>query len=189
MLRKVYKTRRLELRPYRVKDYECWRQACLLPNSKVTNKWDVKAPTPSKKFFTRIVKRHFANAHQDQTYVWGVFEKKSGKLIGVVDIHILQRDVLQMANLGYRIFNQYWGLGYGKEVVRKLILSSLLDLKLNRLEAVIDMDNKRSIHLVKSIELRREGLRKNYWFQHKKWDDQIVFIADRTQFKLPKLKL
>lgn len=122
--------------------------------------------------------------------MFGVFlKKKSHKLIGVVDIHILQRGVLQMANLGYRIFNQYWGKGYGNEVVKKLIVSSLIDLKLNRLEAVIDMDNKRSINLVNSIGLRREGIRKNYWFQNKQWDDQIVFVADRVQFNLPKLKL
>lgn len=189
MLRKVYKTRRLELRSYSMKDYELWRNACLLPSSKITNKWDVTAPKPSPKKFASIVKRHIVQASQDQTYVWGVFEKKSHKLIGVVDIHILQRNVLQMANLGYRIFNQYWGQGYGIEVVKKLIVSSLRDLKLNRLEAVIDIDNKRSIKLVKSIGLRYEGIRKNYWYQNKKWDDQIVFIADRSQFNLPKLKL
>lgn len=76
MFRKVYKTRRLELRPYSLKDYDLWKNACSLPSSKITNKWDIKAPKPSKKIFTSLVRRHLVHANLDQTYVWGVFEKK-----------------------------------------------------------------------------------------------------------------
>lgn len=189
MKQKIYKTKRLEIRPLSLSDYGLWEQACLLPPSKTTNKWDKKPPIPSKELFKKVIKRHQSQSKADQTYQWGVFEKNSKKLVGMVDIHILERYVVQKANLGYRIFNQYWGQGYGKEAVSKIVIKGLLDLKLNRLEAVIDLENKRSIKLVKSIGLRSEGVRKNYWFQNKKWNDQIVFVADRSHFKLPQLKL
>jgi RimJ/RimL family protein N-acetyltransferase len=86
-------------------------------------------------------------AKQDFTYVWPIFERRSGACVGSIDIHIIARDVLQVANLGYRIDNRYWRRGYAREAVSRIIRAAFQDLKLNRLEAVIDLDNRPSIAL------------------------------------------
>jgi len=85
----------------------------------------------------------------------------------------------QMASLGYLIINIYRGKGYATEAVKKVVKAGLNDLKFHRLEAAIDLDNKASIRLAMAAGLYREGIKKHYWYQNKRWDDQVVFIAVR----------
>ena len=126
-------------------------------------------------------------ADLDHTYVWAAFDRKASGHVGNVSIRIICRDVYQLGDIGYRVFNRHWGKGYGKEMLRAGILAGLMDLNLNRLEAYIDPDNKRYIALVKSLGLYRDGLRKHCYFQGGKWDDQVIYSVTRAQLKLPKL--
>ena len=98
----------------------------------------------------------------------------------MIDIAIYERGSLQFANLGYRLFNRYWGQGFGQEAVRAAIKIGHTDLKLQRLEASIDLHNKRSIKLVKSLGLEREGIKRGYWYQNGGWDDQLIFVARKS---------
>ncbi|MBH46914.1 MAG: hypothetical protein CME71_01950 [Halobacteriovorax sp.] len=190
MKRNSYTTKRLEIRAYTLKDYKAWFEAYTesLPKS---SKHDVEpylASECSKQVFKTFVVKHRELAKIDRTYIWGIYDKKSGVQVGTIDIHILVRDELQKANLGYRIFNRYWRKGFAKEAVKKICKEALIDLKLNRLEAVIDSDNMPSIKLAKSLGFRSEGVRENYFFQDDRWDDQAVFVVDRKLLKLPALK-
>ena len=190
MKRKEYTSARFSIRAYTKKDYNLWFEAYtnLLPQKTKFDKGPYKASECKKDVFDKIVTRHQSLAKDGKTYIWGIFDKKNKKLVGAIDVHILVRGEIQKANLGYQIFNNYWKQGIASEVLLKTIPKVLIDLKLNRLEAVIDCDNKPSIKLVKKIGLRKEGIRKNYFFQEGDWEDQIVYIADRKLLKLPLLK-
>lgn len=48
-------------------------------------------------------------------------------------------------------------------------------LKLHRVEAGIEPQNKRSLSLAKSIGMRREGLSKRRLFLDKKWLDMAIY--------------
>lgn len=132
----------------------------------------------SKGDFRKIMRRHERMAKQDRCYVYGAFDKKTGTLIGVVDIFVIVRDHYQMGNLGYQIHNRYWGKGYGKEATYAALKIGFRDLKLNRLEAAINLDNPRSVGLAKSIGMRREGIKRRYIYENEEWTDQITFIAN-----------
>ena len=188
-MRKTYRTKRLELRPYKLADFAAWvwGHQNFLPKK---NKYDWQPPRqfhPTRKQFREVMLRQHRKAKAGTTYIYPVFKKSTGAWIGVIDIHILNRDELQVANLGYRINNLYQGQGFAKEALTKIIPAILKDLKLNRLEAVIDLDNKASIALTRSVGMAREGVRKNYYYQNGKWDDQVIYIADRKRFGLPPL--
>lgn len=167
MRRRSIKTRRLEIRPYKRSDYKAWYDTCVhaLPKQSTYDSGPIPASKCTKKEFSAKIRRYSEKADADIVYVWGVFERKTGLLIGVLDIAIISRDVLQIANLGYRVFNRYWRKGYAKEFVSAGIRLALKDLKLNRLEAVIDLDNRASIRLAKSVGMEREGIRKSYYYQ------------------------
>ena len=51
-------------------------------------------------------------------------------------------------------------------------------LKLNRLEAAINLDNKKSIRMAKAIGMRKEGIKKRYWFEYGKWVDHLIYVAN-----------
>lgn len=186
MKRKQFATRRMILRPYRLSDYPTWRDAYVncLPKRNKYDKGPLAREKCSLREFRKIMTRHERMAKADRVYVYGAFLKSSGVLVGVVDVFVIVRDCYQMGNLGYQIHNRYWGRGYGKEAAIGALKIGFSHLKLNRLEAAVDLDNPRSLRLAKSIGMRREGVKKRYLFEDGKWTDNVVFAANPEDFGL-----
>jgi ribosomal-protein-alanine N-acetyltransferase len=189
MKAETYTTRRFIIRPESLKDYKSWFKAYtnLLPKQ---NKHDTGPYKPSqckKEHLKKNILRQRKRMREKKTFYWSIFDKNTNEMLGTIDIHILHLGNLQKANLGYEVFNNHWRKGIAQEALKKVIPGVLMDLKLNRLEAVIDLDNLPSRKLVESLKLRKEGVRENYFFQDNDWADQIVYIADRKLYKLPKL--
>src|SRR5437868_9746796 len=126
------------VRPYKKSDYQAWKTAyfSILPKQK--NPWDITAQRDESKLkrsdFNKILESQKKNRNDDYFFDFGIF-LKDGTLIGGVSIMDISRQVFQNAYLGYRIFNNHWGKGYGKEGVRLGIDIAFKDLKLHRLEA------------------------------------------------------
>ncbi len=140
-----------------------------------------RATDADKNAFRLRIQRQRKLARDDVTYVWGIFGIGTGELIGILDIHILVREDLQKANLGYEIYPPYRRQGYGRAAAAAGIELAFSTLKLNRLEAVIDPDNLGSIALVKSLGFNAEGLRINYLYEDGRWLDQVVYTVNRQQ--------
>jgi len=184
MKRKIYRTRRLILRPFILSDFSKWKKAHEIA-APAQDKFDLN-PLPAERCtkyeFKELLMRQRRNEKADRLYVWNVFLRKTGAYIGRIDIATIIREPYEMANLGYYIINIYCGKGYAKEALKKLIPAGLHDLKFHRLEAIIDTDNFVSIKVAKKVGLYREGIKKHYWFQNKRWEDQVAFIATPELF-------
>ncbi len=180
MLRTEVRTRRLILRPLVHSDYEAWFQ-CWVNHLPAQSRWDSGPKTPgqcSKAYFLKMIARHQKLANADDCYWYAVFEKKTGNLIGGLDFDIFIRSTHQFADFGYVIYNRYWGKGYGQESAAAGLRIGFKQLKLNRLEAAINLDNRKSIRLVKAIGMKREGIKKRYWFEDGKWVDHLIYVAN-----------
>jgi [ribosomal protein S5]-alanine N-acetyltransferase len=179
MKRTEHKTERLIIRPLKMTDYQTWYDAQVngLPQQ---SKWD-RGPYPAQectlKIFKNINQEYIDLAKKDDYYRYSVFEKKSGILVGLVDFNIYDRGNLQFANYGYRIYNRHWGQGYGLEAALAGLKIGVKELKLNRLEAAINLDNKKSIKMVKAIGMKKEGIRKKFWYEDGKWVDHLIYVA------------
>mgnify|MGYP003390333590 CR=1 FL=1 len=185
MRRLVMETSRLILRPLRSNDYKMWFEAYVL-SLPAKNKWDrnpMKAIRCSRAEFDKVRACHALRAKDDKCYVYGVFTKAQPQLVGMIDISLYDRKTMKYANFGYQMFNRHWGHGYGQEAARAAVHIGLKQLKLQRLEASIDLDNKRSLRLVKAIGMHYEGVKKFYWCEKGKWQDQKIFIANPQDFK------
>lgn len=180
MLRKEVRTRRLILRPLKSSDYLGWYD-CWVNQLPSRSKWDSGPKTSrqcSRSYFKKLMARHHKLSKNDDYYWFGVFEKKSGHLIGAIDFDVFVRSTHQFANFGYVIYNRYWGRGYGQEAAAAGLRIGFKQLKLNRLEAAINLDNRKSIRLVKAIGMTREGIKKRYWFEDDKWVDHLIYVAN-----------
>jgi ribosomal-protein-alanine N-acetyltransferase len=180
MKRLEFKTKNLILRPLENKDYQSWFDAYVngLPQQ---NKWDrapMKASQCTKKWFNKVKNEHEKLAKRDDYYRYYVFEKKTGAIVGQIDFDIFVRSTHQFANFGYQIYNRHWGKGYGKEASLAGLKIGFKHLCLNRLEAAINLDNKISIKLAKSIGMKREGIKRRYWYEHGKWTDHLIYVAN-----------
>lgn len=175
------------IRPYKKTDYLAWKSGFLsiLPNPR--NRWDITPPRAKKYLsqstFLKILTTQKRNRHKDYFFDFGVF-LKDGTLVGGVSIMDISRQVFQNAYLGYRIFNNQWGNGYGKEAVVLAIDIAFKDLKLHRLEAGIEPANKRSIRLVQSVGMKREGYSPRRLYLRGQWQDMVLFVARSEDYKI-----
>ena len=117
------------------------------------NTWDL-GPRTSKTLtmtdFKKILRTQSEKRKLDSFYDLGVFDK-SGHLVGGVSLMEVARGISQTCFLGYRIFNGYWGRGYAKEAVKAIIEIGFEDLKLHRIEAGIEPNNRRSLKLASRL--------------------------------------
>ena len=90
---------------------------------------------------------------------------------------MISRLSYQFANLGYEVNNQYWGQGFASEAIEAAIPTAFKTLLLHRVEAGILPKNRASIRVAKKVGLRREGLRKKYFFDGQEWIDIVYFVA------------
>lgn len=177
---RAHRTRRLELRPYRKGDYAAWQRAwsSLAP---ARNEWDSgprSAAALTKATFLRILAQQKKSRDGEVALVLGVFERKSGDLVGFTTVEHVVRGRIQSASIGYEVMNTHWGRGFGTEMARGLVAAALRDLELHRVEALINPRNRRSIAVAKKAGMRREGVRKKF---HRgadgAWRDMVVFAV------------
>ena len=180
MIRKEIRTRRLIIRPLKVSDYDTWFAYYVnrMPSQSQCDEGPRAKKNCSKAIFRKMILRHKKLAKDDDCYWYGVFKKKSGQMIGVIDFDIFLRGTHQFANFGFTILNRCWGHGYGQEATSAGLRIGFKQLKLNRLEAAINLDNRKSIRLVKAIGMKREGIKKRYWFEYGEWVDHLIYVAN-----------
>jgi ribosomal-protein-alanine N-acetyltransferase len=179
MIRKKYVTRRLILRPITKRDFKTWQDYYSLWDEKPQSKYDLPVFTKkecSKKTFEKIVKRHQRFAKEDKVYVWGAFCKKSKELVAVLDLGIIHRDEYQMANLGYRVGHRYWRQGFATEIIKCGCKKIAKDLKLQRLQAAINLDNRPSMKTARASGLYREGIKRKYLLEKGIWTDNVIYV-------------
>ena len=142
--------------------------------------YDLKIPKGakfSKIAFAKVIRKHRSLAKKDKVYVLGVFHRKTNQYLGHVDLAVIYRSDMQWGNLGYGILNQYYGNGFGREAALAALKIGFKFLDFHRLEAVINLDNLRSIKLAKSIGMKAEGKRRAFIFENGRWADHLVFSA------------
>lgn len=186
MKQKEFRTARLIIRPLRLTDYPAWLE--VVTNSlPAHNRWD-RGPLPASKRtlsqFKKLLAKLKQKAKHDDSYWYGVFEKKTGALVGAIDFDVFKRSTHQFANFGYTIYNRHWGKGFGQESALAGLKIGFKQLNLNRLEAAINLDNKKSIRLAKAIGMRREGIKKRYWFEFGEWVDHLIYVANPEDLNL-----
>ncbi len=173
-------TERLLLRPLLNQDYEQWIEGVRnrLPSQYVYDdeKVDVNEWTEGK--FDDLIKRHQQLANRDEAYVFNVFRKSDQKHIGKVEFCTIMRDEFQWGLLGYRIHNQFWRKGYGKEAVKAALGIAFNDLNFHRIEAHINTDNMPSIRLAESVGLAYECTRKRFIYEFNNWTDNLVYYMN-----------
>lgn len=183
MRRRKVQTPRLVLRPLVKADHSTWFEAVTRgPQGSKFEPPPRSLKRSSRAAYDEVLARFAERAREDSMYVSGIFLKHERVLVGLVDIMILQRGPVQSANLGYRIFQPYRRRGYAKEAVLAAMHEAFEGLKLNRLEAVMDLENRPSRALARALGMSREAVRRKYYFEGGRFHDQLVWSAQREDF-------
>lgn len=100
---------------------------------------------------------------------------KDQEIIGVFNLSEIVRGVFQSAYLGFYAVAKLSGQGLMSAALKLVLHEVFTNLDLHRLEANIQPENLRSIHLVKSNGFKKEGFSPRYlkingdWKDHERW--------------------
>jgi len=131
----------------------------------------VAAKAKTRKEFVSYLRRYGSDCH----YGFLVVHRDSDALVGVININEVIRGAFQSGALGYYAFSPYNGQGLMHEGMLLALKHAFGQLKLHRLEANVQPENRASIALVKKCGFFREGLGRRLlkvrgrWQDHERW--------------------
>jgi ribosomal-protein-alanine N-acetyltransferase len=102
---------------------------------------------------------------------WGIVMKGKSDLIGTCGLYDWNK-ASRRAEIGYDLNPACWGQGIMTEALRAILAYGFQQMNLNRVQAIIDSENPRSIRLVERLGFRKEGvLRERSYFEGRFRDD------------------
>ena len=112
-------------------------------------------------------------------YELAVVLNRGGKLIGACDLALTGP---RAADIGYMLLPRHWGHGYGTEVARALVAFAFGPLALERLSAVVAIENDRSRRVLENAGLVWQGLmRRHLRVGGRSWDCHL-YVIDRRRW-------
>ncbi|WP_019119780.1 GNAT family N-acetyltransferase [Brevibacillus massiliensis] len=122
----------------------------------------------------------------DQQYMFGVFSRETGQLIGKANLSKIIRAAFQNAFLGYDIDHTVQNRGYMTEAIRMVTAFGLNALDLHRIQASIMPRNLASQRVVENAGYIREGYSENYVKINGVWEDHFIYaITCERYHRLP----
>ncbi|HEX7576796.1 MAG TPA: GNAT family N-acetyltransferase [Verrucomicrobiae bacterium] len=128
-----------------------------------------KAKTPAA--FANYLKKFETGPHHG----FLVIHRDTGDIVGVINLNEIIRGNFQSAFVGYFAFQPYAGRGLMREGLRLVLKYAFQKIKLHRVEANIQPNNRPSLALATSCGFVREGLSRRLakicgrWKDHERW--------------------
>ncbi|MBN9086047.1 MAG: GNAT family N-acetyltransferase [Reyranella sp.] len=164
-------TERLRLRAFRASDLKALH--ALYTDGDNLRYWGVDR-TGSLDETRRMMRWHVAY-HPWQYVLWAVEDKKSKRLIGMINYHRRDRRERRV-DVGWMIEPSRQGKGYMTEAGRALVRYLIDTLAVHKVEALIRPENKPSAALAKRLGFRLEGgpIRDRWWVG-KQWHSVMLY--------------
>jgi RimJ/RimL family protein N-acetyltransferase len=143
-------TERLTLRPFRLLDYDDFREYCVQPEVGGCAGW---RPHETESETMQIL-RNFTQSED----ILGIVENASGRLIGSIGIHVTDARVGNCRSLGYVLNRNFWGRGYMTEAARAAIDYAFTTMELDFMVVARYDYNQRSHRVIEKCGFVCEGM-------------------------------
>ena len=94
----------------------------------------------------------------------------------------------QPGQIGYGLNRQFWGKGYGTELLGAMIEAAFDSYQFHRLEADIDPDNAASLALLRKFGFRQEGRFQERWRMGGEWRDSVMMALLAPAWRLSRAR-
>ncbi len=171
-------THRLWLRPYLLSDYEVWAALRAESRDHLTP-WEPAWPRDdlTKLAYRRRVRHYQREAREDLGYAFAILDAATDNLLGGLSICNVRRGVTQSAVLGYWLGQRHAGRGLMTEAVTAFLPYAFDSLRLHRIEAVTQPENKPSIRVLEKCGFTREGYGRRMIKINGIWTDHLMFAV------------
>ena len=159
---------RIHLRPPRPDDADAFL-AAVTASRRLHGRW-VSPPKDGAAYLT-----YLERMRQPGQAAFLVLRRDDDALVGVVNLSHIVMGALRSAYLGYYAFAPQAGQGLMTEGLGAVCRHAFRVLKLHRVEANIQPDNRASLALAKRCGFRKEGFSPRYlkingrWRDHERW--------------------
>ncbi|XP_047951162.1 uncharacterized N-acetyltransferase p20-like [Salvia hispanica] len=110
---------------------------------------------------------------QDLTHPWNRAICAAGRVVGSITVSSFSGC---RGELGYALASEYWGRGIATRAVALAATCAFLEMPhLERLEAVVDVDNPASQRVVEKAGFVREGVLRKYFLLKGRPRDAVIF--------------
>lgn len=124
----------------------------------------------------KFVAKNIDSYQNAQGIFWAIVEKSSGNFIGDFSYWNIDKKNVR-GEIGYTLKPEYWGKGYMRESMQKLLYFGLYELQLHSIEANINPNNNNSRKALLSMGFKKEAyFRENYFYDGKFLDSEIYAL-------------
>lgn len=105
---------------------------------------------------------------------WGMAKKVGNELIGTCGYYDWNK-AAQRAEIGYDLTPAHWGQGIMTEALLAVLKHGFEKMSLNRIQAIIDSKNIRSLKLVHRLGFKKEGVLRQRSYFNGQFRDDVCF--------------
>ncbi|MEJ6615602.1 MAG: GNAT family N-acetyltransferase [Crocinitomicaceae bacterium] len=138
---KIFDTERLVVRPLNVNDREDFFD--MMGNPKVMN--PIPREAMDRETSDQHFEKHLNSNTNSETKVWAIASKDDATFIGIA---AFLKNNEKEDEIGYRIREKFWGIGYGTEIVKGLIDYGFNVLNVELITADVYAENVKSIKIL-----------------------------------------
>lgn len=119
--------------------------------------------------------RQFESPEKNPYLIWWGLERKANRhLIGTCG-YFRWGQKHHGAEIGYDLCPNAWGQGLMPEVLRAIVRFGFEEMKLNRIEATVHVENLRSQRVLTRLGFQREGLLREYYCRDGVYNHQVQY--------------
>ena len=145
--------------------------------------WGPNAEKETRDFIKRAMESRRKKRRRD--YQFAVILKEEDRLIGSCGLCVSNPNY-QEAWIGYCFNRHFWGKGYGTEAARRLLTFGFDELKLHRISATCDPQNKGSVGVLKRTGMLCEGRLREHKRVKGRWRDSFLYAILSHEWKTEK---
>jgi [ribosomal protein S5]-alanine N-acetyltransferase len=112
---------------------------------------------------------------------WGIESRETKQLIGTIGYH-LWSPMHRRAEIGYDLHPDYWNKGYATEAINAALTYGFEEMDLNRISAIVYIENQASNRLLEKIGFQKEGIKREYMLQGNQFHDTFCYSLLKSEF-------
>lgn len=113
------------------------------------------------------------NTESGTGHYWALINQQQ-QFVGVFSMYHINTNY-RKAEIGYWMFPEFWGKGFGAEAITAIVSFAQNELNLHRIAAEIEPENVGSWKLLKKLGFELEGTFRDYEYRNGKYNDLQVW--------------